>query len=78
MIFCDECKNFPPPDSKKWGDDNKKVFYCLKNRPMQFYMPQDPNAYNWGFCKEKCRFYEAKEKPQLNIVKREKPKLRIV
>lgn len=65
MIFCDECSNFPHPDSKRWGDCTKKIYLCDKGIRMNFYLPSSPVDDEWGFQKERCDQFSRKElKPE--------------
>jgi len=68
MINCDECKNFPPPESKKWGDCTKRDYYCMAGLLMMFSLPESPNDDDWGFQKTSCKMYDIKiiQKPDGN------------
>lgn len=58
-VFCDECKNFPPPDSKRWGECTKRIYLCDKGIRMNFALPASPIDDEWGFQKERCaQFYQ--------------------
>ena len=64
MIFCDECKNFPPTSSL-WGVDLSKkgaLDKCTLNIPMRFKMPCSPTDDEWGFYKKDCRRFEPTSK----------------
>jgi len=66
MIFCDECKNFPPPESKKWGDCTKRNYYCMAGVLMMFALPASPIDDEWGFLKTSCKMHDQKtrQKPE--------------
>ena len=70
MIFCDECENFPPLDSEKWGDCNQRNYYCMAGVLMVFVLPESPNDDEWGFQKERCKRYKPKVKSETVRVER--------
>ncbi len=62
MIFCDECKNFPPPDHPIWRTKRFEKHQCLLGLPMLFRMPRSPNDEDWGFYKKECKRFLPKER----------------
>lgn len=70
MIFCDECEHFPAPDSEKWGDCNKRNYYCIAGVLMAFALPDSPIDDEWGFQKERCRRYQPKPKKEKILTER--------
>jgi len=60
-IFCDDCSNFPPPESKRWGDCTKRIYLCDKGIRMNFALPTSPIDDEWGFQKERCAQFSQKE-----------------
>ena len=65
MVFCDECTNFPPPDSKRWGDCTKRNYYCMAGVLMNFVLPGSPVDDEWGFQKERCVHFGRKTPPPI-------------
>ena len=60
-VFCEECVNFPSPESKRWGDCAKRIYLCDKETRMNFILPTSPIDDEWGFQKEMCASYLKKE-----------------
>lgn len=80
MVYCDECKNFPEPDSSLWKPPNAEHFKCLLKIPMLFKMPQSASDDDWGFWKKECLFFSKKEyKMPLAVNRYDRyPKLRLI
>ena len=65
MIFCDECINFPPPETTHWNR-------CLAGQTMKFRMPRSSIDDEWGFNRQSCiHFKPIKKKDAPKIFKRE-------
>ncbi len=51
MIFCDECINFPLPETTPWNR-------CLAGQTMKFRMPRSPVDDEWGFHRKSCDYFK--------------------
>lgn len=61
MRFCDDCNNFPEPDSFLWSCRKFGKEVCKAGLPMLFKLPESQVCQEWGFYHKDCEHFKEKE-----------------